>query len=89
MNFGAPRVLFGEDITMNTIPTTSDVHELDHRVGDGLEITLLWSAPTNQVFVAVKDERQDAQIEIEVDPAHARDAFLHPFAYVHDIAVAA
>ena len=76
---------------MDTIPTTPDVHELDRRVGDGLEITLLWSAPTNRVFLSVKDERHDAQIEIEVDPAHARDAFLHPFAYVQagDFALAA
>jgi hypothetical protein len=61
--------------------STSDIHELDHRSGDGLEVTLLWRAATNQVVVAVRDERRDASIEIEVDPARARDARLHPFAY--------
>jgi hypothetical protein len=60
---------------------TSDIYELDRRRGDGLEVTLLWRATTDQVFVAVTDERQGTSIEIEVDPAHARDAFLHPFAY--------
>jgi hypothetical protein len=65
---------------MNTT-TTSDIRELDHRSSNGLEIMLFWSAPTNQVFVAVRDERQGTSVEIEIDPAHARDAFLHPFAY--------
>jgi hypothetical protein len=65
---------------MNTT-STSDVRELDHRSSDGLEITLFWSASTNHVFIAVKDEHHGTSIEIEVDPAHARDAFLHPFAY--------
>jgi hypothetical protein len=71
---------------------TSDIRELDHRSSDGLEITLFWSASTNHVFIAVKDEHQGASIEIEVDPAHARDAFLHPFAYAqaaHGSALAA
>jgi hypothetical protein len=61
--------------------STSDIRELDRRSSDGLEITLFWSASTNHVFIAVTDERHGASIEIEVDPAHARDAFLHPFAY--------
>jgi hypothetical protein len=65
---------------MNTT-STSDARELDQRTSDGLEITLFWSASTNHVFIAIKDEHQGASIEIEVDPAHARDAFLHPFAY--------
>ena len=60
---------------------TSDIYELDHRSGDGLDVTLLWRPATDQIFVAVTDERRGASIEIEVDPAHARDAFLHPFAY--------
>ena len=65
---------------MNTT-STSDIRELDRRSSDGLEITLLWHAPTNRVLVAVTDERHDVSIEIEIDPSHARDAFLHPFAY--------
>jgi hypothetical protein len=40
-----------------------------------------WEGNSNQVFVAVRDERQGTSVEIEIDPAHARDAFLHPFAY--------
>jgi hypothetical protein len=54
--------------------STSDVRELDHRSSDGLEITLFWSTSTNHVFVVVKDEHQGASIEIQVDPAHARDS---------------
>jgi hypothetical protein len=77
---------------MMSSTSTSDVRELDHRSGDGLEITLFWSASTNRVFIAVRDERRDASSEIDVDPAHARDAFLHPFAYAQvadDYALAA
>jgi len=67
---------------------TSDIYELDHRSGNGLDVTLLWRHATDQVFVAVRDERQGVAIEIEVDPAHARDAFLHPFAYADQLALA-
>lgn len=75
---------------MNTTQT-SDTRELDHRSGDGLEVTLLWSAVTDRVYVAVTDERQGTTVEIEVDPARAYDAFLHPFAYARadDYALAA
>jgi hypothetical protein len=65
---------------INGIPR-SDIHELDHRSGDGLGVALLWSAATDQLFVVVRDERGETSIEIEVDAAHARDAFLDPFAY--------
>jgi hypothetical protein len=58
-----------------------DIHELDHRSGDGLVVALLWSSATDRLFVVVRDERRATSIEIEVDAAHARDAFLHPFAY--------
>jgi hypothetical protein len=67
---------------MMNATSLSEIRELDHRSSDGLEITLLWSVPTNQVFVAVSDGRQNTSIEIEIAAANARDAFLHPFAYV-------
>ena len=61
--------------------TGSEVRELDHRSGDGLEIRLLWHAPTNRVSVAVEDERHAESFEFEVSAARALDAFRHPFAY--------
>ena len=57
------------------------VRELDRRSNDGIRVTLLWSPRTNQVFVAVVDERDGEAFELEVDPANALDAFRHPFAY--------
>jgi hypothetical protein len=57
------------------------VRELDRRSNDGIDVTLLWSPRTNQVFVAVVDERDGESFELEVDPANALDAFRHPYAY--------
>jgi hypothetical protein len=56
-------------------------HELDHRSNDGLEVTLLWEAETNRVKVAVFDTKSGDDFDIEVDPADAKDAFDHPYAY--------
>lgn len=55
--------------------------ELDRRSGNGIDVTLVWEPATTQVFVGVADMRTGYQFAIEVDPAHALDAFHHPFAY--------
>lgn len=63
-------------------PTSeSTVRELDRRVNDGFDVSLLWSPETDRVFVVVVDQRLDATFEIRVDPADAIEAFHHPFAY--------
>jgi hypothetical protein len=59
----------------------TSTHELDHRSNDGLEVTLLWEAETNRVKVAVFDTKSGDDFDIEVDPADAKDAFDHPYAY--------
>ena len=59
----------------------NQVRELDHRAGDGVDVRLLWSPQTNQVWVAVVDTRDEESFELEVHPADALDAFRHPFAY--------
>ena len=63
--------------------TTGDrvIRELDHRSSDGVDVTLLWSARTNRVFVSVADDRDDSFFHFEVAPAEALDAFHHPYAY--------
>lgn len=66
---------------MSTAAET-EVRELDHRVADGLEITLLWSARTDQVWVAVRDDRAGTSFRLEVEPEDALIAFRHPYAYV-------
>lgn len=67
---------------MDTL-TTSDhvIRELDHRSSDRVQVTLLWSARTNRVFVSVVDDRDDAFFHFEVAPDEALDAFHHPYAY--------
>jgi hypothetical protein len=59
----------------------SQVRELDRRSNDGIEVALLWHAPTNRVFVAVEDGREGVSFRFEVDPSGALEAFRHPFAY--------
>jgi hypothetical protein len=65
------------------VNTTSEstVRELDRRIADGIEVTLLWNPQTDQVSVAVQDARNGRSFELEVDGADALAAFQHPFAY--------
>jgi hypothetical protein len=56
--------------------------ELDRRENDGIQVSLLWSAVTGEVWVSVLDEQTGQRFSIDVDPAHALDAFHHPFAYL-------
>lgn len=55
--------------------------ELDHRVSDGIHVTLLWYASTNRVTVEVYDESTGESFELEVAHGRALDAFHHPYAY--------
>jgi hypothetical protein len=57
-----------------------EIRELDHRTGDGIEVTLLWNARTKGVFVSVA-EREGSTLEFEVPPHDALEAFHHPYAY--------
>jgi hypothetical protein len=55
--------------------------ELDHRNGDGIDVTLLWDPHTDRVSVAVIDERTGEVLTFGVDGADASAAFHHPYAY--------
>jgi hypothetical protein len=57
------------------------VRELDRRQGDGLDVTLLWEATTDHLFVVVADMTSGERFRIRVPAANALDAFNHPFAY--------
>ena len=59
------------------------VRELDRRTNDGIDVALLWNPRTNQLFVAVEDERLGRSFELEVEAADALDAFRHPYAYAN------
>jgi hypothetical protein len=70
-----------QEEAMTTNVEHSELRELDHRRGDGFDVTLLWSARTGKVFVAVEDARTSEAFRIAVEPARALDAFHHPYAY--------
>jgi hypothetical protein len=57
------------------------LRELDHRGGDGIDVSLLWNAKDDTTFVFVDDERSGRRLRIAVDGANALDAFRHPYAY--------
>lgn len=65
---------------MKTRPE-SPVRELDRRMSDGIEVTLLWNSHTGRVSVAIEDARRDESFEFEVAPSQARAAFAHPYAH--------
>ena len=67
-----------------TVILSDTVRELDSREADGLEITLVWYPAENAVAIRVFDTKSGERHEISVDPADARDAFEHPFAYAPD-----
>jgi hypothetical protein len=64
-----------------TATAFNERRELAHRTSDGIEVSLLWSKPSNRVTVAVLDNRSDEALEFEVDGSAALDAFNHPYAY--------
>ncbi len=66
---------------MSTHAEHPELRELDHRRGDGFDVTLLWSARSGKVYVAVEDARTSESFRIAIDPARALDAFNHPDAY--------
>jgi hypothetical protein len=63
------------------LETTTRNLELDHRVADGVHVTLLWSPATDRVTVEVVDEGRGERFEIDVPKHRAMDAFHHPYAY--------
>jgi len=55
--------------------------ELDYRDNDGIEVSLVWNRADNSLTVFTYDSRTDERLAIAVDPAQAREVFLHPYAY--------
>ena len=56
--------------------------ELAYRNQNGLEVTLLWDQPSNEVLVEVIDHLDDSSFCFQIDGDLALDAFHHPYAYV-------
>lgn len=64
-------------------PNNLNPVELDYRATDGVEVSLLWHKPTNDLTVSVHDTRSGEQFELEVASDYALDAFHHPYAYAY------
>jgi hypothetical protein len=65
----------------STVEATPPVRELDHRHSDGIDVFLLWDACTDQVSIALTDERSGESLAFAVDPSEALSAFRHPYTY--------
>ena len=63
-------------------PLNSTVRELDCRTSDHIEVRLLWNPLNDSVSVSVHDTSYGESFQFDVAPAHALEAFHHPFAYV-------
>jgi hypothetical protein len=56
--------------------------ELAKRKNAGIQVTLLWTEDTDTVAVLVRDDGNDDQFELSVEPgANALQIFEHPYAY--------
>jgi hypothetical protein len=55
--------------------------ELAHRMAHGIEVSLLWSADSDAVLVAVNDDRTGEAFAVEPPREKALDAFYHPYVY--------
>jgi hypothetical protein len=55
---------------------------LAERKNAGIQVTLLWTEDTDTVAVLVRDDGNDDQFELSVEPgANALQIFEHPYAY--------
>jgi hypothetical protein len=63
--------------------TGTNWRELDYRRAEGgrLQVRLLWSQCSHNVAVEVNDRGVERVLALR-DPSLARNAFLHPFAYM-------
>jgi hypothetical protein len=59
----------------------ANLRELAQREQDGLKITLVWDARSNEVSLEVVDQRDESSFLLPVAGHCALDAFHHPYAY--------
>ena len=55
--------------------------ELDRRLSNGIDVSLLWDEHDNSVFVSVVDIRSGDSFDLEVSPDSALEVFRHPYAH--------
>jgi hypothetical protein len=67
----------------STVMTGKNWRELDYRQAEGgrLRVRLLWNQRSHNLAVQVTDRDVERVLALR-DPALARNAFMHPFAYM-------
>jgi hypothetical protein len=60
---------------------TNPYRELAYRANNGVEVVLFWQQNTDDLTVAVSDERNGAYFELAAAPDQALDVFNHPYAH--------
>ena len=63
------------------IELTEKTRELAHRLTGSIDVLLLWKPESGGVELRVHDLITAEGFEIRVPPAHAMNAFRHPYAY--------
>ena len=59
-----------------------EIHELEYRAADGVEVALFWVVGTKDLVVVVHDQKSGDVLELAVDECeNAYDVFNHPYAY--------
>jgi hypothetical protein len=61
---------------------STPVRELAQRRSGPDEVLLLWHPESMRVEVSVSDAETGTTFQLDVEPAHAIDAFYHPYAYM-------
>jgi hypothetical protein len=68
-----------------TTTANTTLRELDHRISDGIDVTLFWRPEDDRAVVAVSDAKTSESFTLEVAPdQNALDVFHHPYAYAPD-----
>jgi len=58
------------------------VRELAHRVGSGIEVSLLWRRSDDSIRLQLVELDTGVIFELSIAPEDALDAFYHPYAYL-------
>ena len=57
------------------------LRELAHRTADGIDVSLFWHPPTDELTVCVFDHQHGSYFEITPEGRDALDAYYHPYSY--------
>ena len=68
--------------TQAQVPRRAAVRELAHRVGSGIEVSLLWRRRDGTITLKIVEIATGVELELGVPPEEALEAFYHPYAYL-------